>query len=326
MHELSNATFIARHGAEIEAARLRLSGNVRWTPALRTDIDERLILKPENLQLTGSFKVRGAFNAILRLRERDPNVKGVCSVSSGNHAQAVAYAARQCGIDAVLIIPQGANPIKVAATRAWGAEVVSEGVTFDNREQSAAALAAERGLPLVHPFNDWDVIHGQGTVAFEVLDDCPDVEAIVAPVGGGGLLSGIALATRHRGARVKVYGVEPEVADDAARSLATGVHQRLPSTPVTLADGVKVLSIGEKNFDVLVRRRLADAIVTVSEADLQDAVNEIWRTGRLFVEPSAALPLAAWRAGKVPVKGPGPVALVLSGGNVDPDVVRSIIV
>lgn len=299
---------------------------MRRTPSLRTDIDERLILKPENLQVTGAFKARGAFNAILSLRERDPAAKAVCSVSSGNHAQAVAYAARSCGLEAVIVIPHGANPMKVAATRAWGAEVISDGVTFDNREAFTAALAAERRLPLVHPFDDWDIIHGQGTVAVELLEDCPDVEAIVAPVGGGGLLSGIALATRHTGAAAKVIGVEPEVADDAARSLATGEHQRLPGTPVTLADGVKVLSIGERNFEVLVRRRLADAIVTVTEGELEDAVNEIWHRGHLFIEPTAALPLAAWRAGKLPVKKTALVALVLSGGNFDPEVVRSILV
>ena len=317
--------FVEEHGRAIEAAQQRIAGWVRRTPTLRTDIDDNLVLKPENLQITGSFKARGALNAVLSLRERDPSVRAVCSVSSGNHAQAVAYAARACGLGAVIVIPQGANPIKVAATRALGAEVISDGVTFDNREAFAAALAAERGLHMVHPFDDWDVIHGQGTIAVEVLDDCAGVDAIVAPVGGGGMLSGIALATRHRGAAARVIGVEPETADDAARSFAGGIHERLAATPVTIADGVKVLSIGERNFEVLVTRRLADAVVTVSDAELVAAVNEVWRRGHLCIEPTAALPLAAYRAGKLPVPESATVALVLSGGNFDPEVVRGII-
>jgi len=255
----------------------------------------------------------------------NPSVRAVSTVSSGNHAQAVAYAAKVCGLHAVVVIPEGASAVKVAASRALGAEVVTEGVTFDNREEFAANLAAQRGLTVVHPFDDWDVIHGQGTVAMELLEDCADVGAIVAPIGGGGLLAGIALASRHAGAAVTVVGVEPEAADDAARSFATGTRQRLPSTPTTLADGVKVLSIGERNFDVLVRRRLADAIVTATESELRAATQEIWRLGRLFVEPNAALPLAAYQAGKLPSGISGSVALILSGGNLDPAVVREIL-
>ncbi len=317
--------FIAEHGREIEQAVQRIAPWVRRTPALRTDLDARLVLKPENLQVTGSFKARGAFNAILRLREHRRDVTAVCSVSSGNHAQAVAYAAGTCGISAVIVIPEGANPLKVKATRAWGAEVVSEGVTFDNREAFAARLATERNIPMVHPFDDWNVIHGQGTLGVELLEDCPDLTTVVAPVGGGGMLSGIALAVRHASRNVMLFGVEPESADDATRSFITGAHQRLEHTPATRADGVKVLSIGERSFDVLVRRRLVDGIVTVSEEQLRDAVNEIWRAAHLFIEPTAALPLAAFRAGKIPAAGDGSVALVLSGGNFDPDVVREIL-
>jgi len=317
--------FIAEHGRDIEAARQRIASRVRHTPALRTDIDERLILKAENLQVTGAFKVRGALNAVLRLHEREPDVQTVCTVSSGNHSQAVAYAARACGMHAVVVIPQGANPNKVAATLALGAEVISDGVTFDNREEFAARLAAERGLPMIHPFDDWDVIHGQATAALELLDDCPDVEMVIAPVGGGGLLSGTALASRYRGASVKLVGVEPESADDASRSLSTGTLQRLAATPATMADGVRVLSIGERNFEVLVERGFADAIVTVSERELQNAVEEIWRVGRLVVEPTAALPLAAFRSGRIPNPVSGRVALMLTGGNVDPAIVSSIL-
>ncbi|MBV8194896.1 MAG: threonine/serine dehydratase [Candidatus Dormibacteraeota bacterium] len=323
--EESVDAFVAEHGAEIIAASQRIAGHVRRTPVLPTDIDPAVRLKPENLQVTGSFKVRGAFNAVLSLLERRPDVTTVCSVSSGNHAQAVACAARTCGIGAVIVIPEGANPIKVAATRAWGAEVVSQGVTFDNREAFTAELAAARGLPIVHPFDDWDVIHGQASAGLELLEDAPELDAIVTPVGGGGLLSGIALAVRHLGREVKMIGVEPESADDAARSFATGQHQRLATTPATMADGVKVLSIGDRNFDVLVRHHLADAIVTVSEDSIRSAVDEIWRRARLVVEPTAALPLAAYRAGRLPLTANATVGLVLTGGNVDPALVRDLL-
>jgi threonine dehydratase len=319
------ASFLSEHGAAIHQARERIAPWVRHTPSLLTDLDSHVVLKAESLRVTGSFKPRGAFNAILSLRQQRPETTAVCSVSSGNHAQAVAYAARMCGLGAVVVIPEGANPLKVSATKAWGAEVVSRGVTFDNREDVAAQLARERGIPMVHPFDDWSVIHGQGTIALELLDDCPDLAAIVAPVGGGGMLSGIALAVRHAGKDVAIIGVEPEVADDAARSMATRTHQRLDATPATLADGVKVLSIGERSFEVFVTRGLVDAVVTVSEAQLRDAVNEVWRTAHLFIEPTAALPLAAYRAGKVPPTGDGKVALVLSGGNADPTVVLQLL-
>jgi threonine dehydratase len=321
----SPADFVADHATAVEQAEQRITPWIRRTPALRTDLDPRLVLKPENLQVTGSFKVRGAFNALLSLRERQPEVNAVCTVSSGNHGQALAYAASVCGMHAVVVIPQGANPHKIAATRAWGAEVVTDGVTFDNREEIAATLAAERNLQMVHPFENWDVIHGQATVGLELLEDCPDLSAVVCPVGGGGLLSGIALAVRRTGARVTLVGVEPESADDASRSFATGVHQRLGRTPVTLADGVKVLSIGDRSFEVIVQHRLVDEMVTVSEVELVRAINEVWQTARLFIEPTAALPLAAYRAGKIPADAAGSVALILSGGNFDAEVVRSIL-
>lgn len=322
---MDNAAFIAEHGREIELAATRIAGMIRRTPALRTDIDARLILKAENLQITGAFKLRGAFNAVLCLREREPDVTAVCTVSSGNHAQAVAYAARACGLHAVVVIPQGATPAKVAATLALGAEVISDGVTFDNRDEVVARLVAERGLPMIHPFDDWDVIHGQGTTGLELLSDHPEVEAIVAPVGGGGMLSGVALAAHHRGADVKIIGVEPETADDATRSFATGTLQRLPGTPRTIAEGVRVPAIGERNFDVLVQRRLADAIVTVSEDELRAALSVLWRVGRLVVEPTAALSLAAYRSGKLPISATGSVALVITGGNFDPADIRAIL-
>lgn len=318
--------YIAEHGVEITAACRRIHGRVRRTPLLETDLGPGLLIKAENLQVTGSFKARGAFNAMLSLLERDPAQHVVCTVSSGNHAQAVAYAARELGLRAVIVIPQGANPHKVAATRELGAEVVSDEVTFDNRERIARDLAARERFPLVHPFDDWDVIHGQGTAAREILDHSSEVAAIVVPVGGGGLLSGTALAVRNARPDVRVFGVEPEVADDAARSYRSGARQSLDRSPATIADGVKVLAIGERCFDVIVRRRLVDDVVTVSEAEIREATRLAWLRGHLLLEPTAALPIAAWMTGRVPRGTPAqPTAIIASGGNIDPAVVAEIL-
>lgn len=323
---LEHGEFVATHGAAVAIAARRIERYVRRTPLLETDLGESLLIKAENLQVTGAFKARGAFNAVLRLREADSRLRGVIAVSSGNHAAAVANAAREVGVRCVVVIPAGANPAKVAATRALGAEVVSDGVTYENREEVVRRLADEQGLPLVHPFDDWDVIHGQGTAALEILDDCAAVSAVVVPVGGGGLASGTALAVRSRRPDVAVIGVEPELADDAARSFRTGTRQRLDATPATIADGVRVLSIGERSYEVIVERRLVDDIVTVTEAELREAVRLAWLRGRIVLEPTAALPLAAWLAGRVPAgTREAPVAMIASGGNVDPAVAASIL-
>lgn len=301
---------------------------MRRTPLLETDLGEGLLVKAENLQVIGAFKARGAFNAVLRLRDADPGLRGVIAHSSGNHAQAVAHAARVLGLRAVVVIPQGANPLKVAATRELGAEVVTEGVTFANRAEVVERIGAEQGLPLIHPFDDWDVIHGQGTAALEILEDRPEVGAVVTPVGGGGLLAGTALAVRSLRPRsqVRVIGVEPEVADDAARSFRSGTHQRLEHTPTTIADGVRVLSLGERTYQVIVEQRLVDDVVTVSEDELRAAVRLAWLRGRLLLEPTAALPLAAWLAGRVPAgTRDAPTAMIASGGNIDPQVIAPIL-
>src|SRR5207249_6454283 len=188
--------FVEQHAEQVRLAAERIHGRVRRTPTLTTELDAGLRLKPECFQVTGSFKPRGAFNAILGLVARGARPPGVIGVSSGNHAQAVALAAGSVGIPALILIPEDANPAKVAATRALGAEVIQQGITFANREQRLREVMAERGFTLVHPFDDWDVIHGQGTAAAEMLADEPGIEVIAAPVGGGGLLSGSAIAAK----------------------------------------------------------------------------------------------------------------------------------
>jgi len=304
--------FAEQHAAAVREAAARIQPYVRRTPALRTDLDPGLRLKAECFQVTGSFKPRGAFNAILSLVERGPRPNGVIAVSSGNHAQAVALAARTVGLPALILIPEDANPAKVAATRALGAEVMQDGVTFANREQRLREVTAERQLTLVHPFNDWDVIHGQGTATLELLTDEPDLDVIAAPLGGGGLLSGAAIAAKSHASKVKVVGVEPAAADDAYRSWKAHRIVPLERAPSTLADGVRTTAIGELTFEVMFGKGLVDEVVTVTEAEIASAAGLAWTRLHLALEPTGALPLAAYLAGKL---GRGRIGLILSGGN-----------
>ena len=314
--------YLEAHAAEVEEAAARIGGHVRRTPALLTDLDPALRLKPECFQVTGSFKPRGAFNAVLSLMTRGERPKGVIAVSSGNHAQAVALAAASVGVPALILIPEDANPAKVAATRALGAEVIQEGINFANREQRLREVMAERGYTLVHPFDDWNVIHGQGTAARELLEDEPDLAVIAAPVGGGGLLAGTAISSRHHNERLKVVGVEPVAADDAYRSWKAGSIQTLAASPKTLADGVRTTAIGTRNFEVMFEHRLVDEIVTVTEDEIAVAVRVAWSRLHLALEPTGALPLAAHLAGKLPG---GRTGLILSGGNANLGTVATLL-
>jgi len=304
--------YLAEHVEQVRRAAERIRPHVRRTPTLTTDLDPGLRLKPECFQVTGSFKPRGAFNAVLSLVEEGTRPPGVIAVSSGNHAQAVALAAATVGLPALILIPEDANPAKVAATRALGAEVIQEGITFANREERLREMMAERGFVLVHPFNDWNVIHGQGTVARELLEDEPDLEVIAAPCGGGGLLSGTAISAKSHRDGVKVVGVEPEAADDAYRTWKSGSIQTLTASPATLADGVRTTAIGARNFEVMFGNRLVDEIVTVTENEIANAVRVAWTRLHLALEPTGALPLAAYLSAKLPK---GRTGLVLSGGN-----------
>ena len=303
--------FVAEHFAGVRGAAERIRPHVRRTPTLTTELDPDLRLKPECFQVTGSFKPRGAFNAVLSLVARE-RPRGVIAVSSGNHAQAVARAARTIDGPALILIPEDANPVKVAATRALGAEVIQEGITFANREERLQEVMAKNGYTLIHPFDDWDVIHGQGTAAMELLADAPELEQLVAPVGGGGLLSGTAISGHAHRPSMRIYGVEPERADDAYRSWKTGSIQVLPASPATIADGVRTTSIGQRNFEVMIEHKLIDEIVTVTEDEIASAVRTAWTRLRLALEPTGCLTLAAYLAGKLPRARTG---LLLSGGN-----------
>ena len=316
---------VDEHLAEIQRAATRIHGHVRRTPLLRSDIAAGLMVKPESLQVTGSFKARGAFNAVLSLVEREPGVAGVITHSSGNHGQALAYAARAAGLAATIVVPEGVTPAKIAGIRSFGGTVVTEGVTYDNREEIAEAIAINEGLPLIHPYDDWDVIHGAGTSGLEISEDSVP-GAVVVPIGGGGQISGIALALAVLSPETTVIGVEPATADDAAQSLRTGILQRLPSDPKTLAEGVKSKSIGQRDFEVIVGDGLVRDIVTVSEDELKDALRVAWIRLKLAIEPTAALTLAAYLNGKVPAGSEEhPTVLILSGGNFDPATVAALL-
>ena len=315
-------TFLEDHTARVRQAAGRIAGHVRRTPCLTTDLDPDLRLKPECFQVTGSFKVRGAFNAILILAAQQPRPAGVIAVSSGNHAQAVALAAATVGIPALVLIPEDANPAKVAATRALGAEVIQEGITFANREERMHEEMAARGLTLVHPYNDWNVIHGQGTAALELLEDAPNLEVIATPVGGGGLLSGTAISAKHHNSAIRVIGVEPAVADDAYRSWKAGSIQSLAGAPATMADGVRTTSIGLRNFETMFANGLVDEIVTVTEDEIALAVRVAWSRMHLALEPTGALPLAAYLTGKLPK---GRAGLILTGGNANLETVATLL-
>jgi len=314
--------FVEEHAEEVDRAAARIRGQVRRTPTVTTDLDPTLRLKPECFQVTGSFKPRGAFNAVLSLVARGERPTGVIAVSSGNHAQAVALAASSVRLPALILIPEDANPAKVAATRALGAEVIQEGINFANRERKLREVMAERGYTLVHPFDDWDVIHGQGTAARELLADAPDLDVVAAPVGGGGLLSGTAISAKRHRASIKVVGVEPAAADDAYRTWKSGAIQTLEASPATLADGVRTTAIGSRNFEVMFGQGLVDEIVTVSEEDIAGAVRTAWSRLHLALEPTGALTLAAYLSGRLPK---GRAGLILSGGNANLQTVATIL-
>jgi threonine dehydratase len=298
---------------DVRAAAARIAGFAHRTPLLRSRaLDARVgapvALKAENLQRTGAFKFRGACNAVAALRP-----DGVCSVSSGNHAQALALAAREHGARATILMPRDAPASKRAATEGYGAEVVEFDRYADDRDTLAVDLAAERGLTLVHPYDEPLVMAGQGTLALELADDLDDLDAVVVPVGGGGLISGVATAIKALRPGARVVGVEPEEGDDVARSLRAGERVSVP-VPQTIADGQQVTTAGERPWQVI--RALVDEVVTVSDAEIVDAMRLLFERVKVVAEPSGACALAALLAGRVALRG-GTVGVVISGGNVD---------
>lgn len=302
--------------ADVEEAADRIRGHVRRTPvatcaALDAAAGARVFLKCEQLQRVGAFKLRGATNAVLGLEEADA-ARGVACHSSGNHAQALALAARTRGILAHVVMPEGASVVKRAAVEGYGARVVTCPPTLAARAATLAEVLADTGAVEVHPYDDDRVIAGQGTATLELLEDTGPLDVILVPVGGGGLLSGTALAAAGRGTGTQVVGVEPAGADDAARSFRTGTLQ--PSVnPDTVADGLRA-SLSARTFAVICEH--VSDIVTVDDAAIVAAMRFVWERAKLVIEPSAAVPVAALLTGRV--EGDR-VGVVLSGGNVDLD-------
>jgi threonine dehydratase len=308
--------------ADLEAAQDRIADAVVRTPVWRNEaLDEALgcavWLKCEPLQRTGSFKLRGATNAV---RSLPAGSRGVVAVSSGNHAQAVAYAGRAAGLPVTVVMNADANAAKVAATLGYGAKVVSDGVDPTNREEVARDLGEREGLSFVHPFDDWNVIAGQGTATLELLEDVPGLDAVVTPIGGGGLLSGAALACRLASPSTRVYGAEPAASPDAQRSLAEGRRVRLDYAPSTISDGARTVQIGERTFAVL--SELCAGISLVGDDAARAAMALVWDITKLLIEPTSAMAIAAISAGAVPGER---IGVVLSGGNVDASVLAGTI-
>ncbi|MCG6869172.1 MAG: threonine/serine dehydratase [Gammaproteobacteria bacterium] len=303
---------------DVERALTRIRARVHHTPVvtcagLDALTSARLHFKCENLQKTGSFKIRGACNAVFSLDGRDA-ARGVAAHSSGNHAAALAQAAAWRGIRATVVVPDTASRVKRAAAERYGASIVPCGAGQTAREQALDDLVSRTGAVVVHPHDDPDVIAGQGTAVLELCEQVEGLDAVLAPVGGGGLLSGSALAARYCSGRISVIGVEPERVDDAARSVRTGVRQP-PTDADSIADGL-LTSLGELPFRII--RSEVEDIVTVSEDDIVRAMRLIWECTKLIVEPSSAVPLASLTSGALDLRGRA-VGIVLSGGNVDLD-------
>lgn len=302
---------------DVQAARDRIAGMAHRTPVLTSRTADaatgaRLFFKAENFQRAGAFKFRGAYNAIAALQEGGQK-RGVVAFSSGNHAQAIAYAARLQGVAATIVMPKDAPEMKVAATRGYGADVVFYDRYTEDRSAISAKLAAERGAVLIPPFDHPDVIAGQGTAVLELIEEVGELDLIVTPLGGGGLLAGTALSAKERSPGAVVVGVEPEAGNDGQQSLRKGEIVHIP-VPKSIADGALTNHIGEHNFPIL--KRDVREIVTVSDAQLVETMRFFAERMKMIVEPTGCLAAAAVLHGVLPCAGQR-VGIVISGGNVD---------
>jgi threonine dehydratase len=312
---------------DIQSAQARINGVAVRTRLVEFQLPDgdprRLFLKPENQQPIGAFKLRGAYNKIAALGP-DERKRGVISYSSGNHAQGVAYAARALGVKAVIVMPNNAPPIKRDATAALGAEIVVVGPGSAERQQRAEELAAQHGYVIVPPYNDEKIIAGQGTMGLEIVEDLPDVEIVLAPIGGGGMLAGIATAIKLSKPSIKVIGVEPALAADAQASFRLGTIVEFSPAHVTrtVADGLRTQSIGPINFEHI--RQYVDDIITVTEDEIRDAARLLSENDNTVAEPSGAVAVAGFlfRREELP---PAKLAVaVISGGNIDPKMLAEL--
>jgi len=315
--------------AAFREAQARLRDVALHTPLVRLfvpglDSAAEVYIKAENLQPVGAFKIRGAYNKIAQLTPEQRS-RGVITYSSGNHAQGVAYAARVVGAKAVIVMPSNAPEVKKRATAALGAEIVEVGPASSARKEKAEELEAQYGYVMIPPYDDDAIIAGQGTCGLEILEDLPDVDLVLSPVSGGGLLSGIATAIKLSNSAVRVIGVEPELAGDAQESFRSGHVVTWPAemTTRTMCDGLRTQSLGERNFDHI--RTYVDDIVTVTEADIRAAMRTLLYAARLTPEPSGACSAAGILFHREQLLPFRKVVVVMSGGNVEPDVLRSVL-
>jgi len=316
---------------QIQEARSRIAGVAVRTRLIefklrQNDISNdglRLYLKPENQQPIGAFKLRGAYNKIASLSEGDRK-RGVISYSSGNHAQGVAYAARALGVRVVIVMPDNAPAIKREATVALGAEIVIVGSGSAERQLRAEELAAQHGYVVVPPYNDEQIIAGQGTLGLEILEDLPEVETVLVPVGGGGMISGVATAIKLSKPSARVIGVEPDLAADAQASLRAGKIVQFPAEQVsrTIADGLRTQSMGPINFEHI--RRYVDDIVTVTEDEIREAVRLLAANPKTVAEPSGAVAVAGFLFRRDHLPKTKLNVAVISGGNIDPKMLEEL--
>ena len=305
-------TEITIQAEDVRQAAVRIRPLVRHTPVLFDEVDGRLVFfKCENLQRGGAFKIRGASNLILSLTPAELR-RGIATYSSGNHAQAVAIAAAHVGAQATIVMPEDAPRIKMESTRKYGARIVTYNRATESREEIAAGIVKKTGGTLAPPFDDPRIMAGQGTAALELLEDAGPLDALIAPVGGGGLLSGCATIAKAIDPAIRVFGAEPAQANDTFLSLAAGKHVRVQ--PDTIADGLRAPEPGRLTFPVI--QRLVEAILLVSEDEIRAAARRLLLEWKIVVEPSGAVPAAAVFFGKLPAEIRS-VGVVLSGGNVD---------
>jgi len=313
--------------SDLHAAQSRLRGITTRTRLIEFPLcaedPRRLLLKPENQQPIGAFKLRGAYNHIASLPEADRQ-RGVISYSSGNHAQGVAYAARALKTKAVIVMPNNAPAIKREATAKLGAEIVFVGPGSDERKAKAEELAAQHGYVIVPPYNDEKIIAGQGTIGLEILEDLPEVEAVFSPVGGGGLISGVAAAIKLTNPRIKVIGVEPELAADAQASLRAGKIVQFPAEQVsrTMADGLRTQSIGPINFEHM--KAYVDDIITVTEEEIRQAMKYLSANPATVAEPSGAVSVAGFIFHPAPLPRTKLNVAIISGGNIEPAMLEEL--
>ena len=313
---------------DIRAAQMRIADVCARTPLIKLEgADDgtfELFAKAESFQPIGSFKLRGAYNKIAQLTQ-EQKARGVVAYSSGNHAQGVAFAARSLGIKAVVVMPSNAPEIKRKGTESLGAEVVTVGIASEERKERAEQLAAEFGYAIIPPYDDPEIIAGQSTCGAEIVEDLPDVDLILAPVGGGGLISGVAAAAKLLKPSVKVYGVEPEFAGDAADSFKAGhiIRYTAEQTSRTMADGLRTQAVGALNFMHI--QAFVDGVVRINEDQIVAAMKKLLLNWRLVVEPSGAVTTAAALFKQAELPPFKKAVVVISGGNLEPALLKSLL-